>query len=33
MMLYCFSPLAPRMSGQRDVFSGTCGLIAVFSNL
>ena len=31
-MLCCFFPLAPRMSDRRDVFSGTCGLIAVFSN-
>ena len=31
-MLCCFFPLAPRMSGRRDVFRGTCGLIAVFSN-
>ena len=31
-MLCCFFPLAPRISGRRDVFSGTCGLIAVFSN-
>lgn len=30
-MLSCFFPLAPRMSGRRDVFGRTCGLIAVFS--
>ena len=31
-MVCCFSPLAPRMSGPRDFFSGNFGLIALFSN-
>jgi len=26
MILCCFFPLTPRKSGQRDAFSGTCGL-------
>ena len=26
MILCCFFPLTPRMSGQQDAFSGTCGL-------